>query len=116
MSEGRARRKRKGPEAIGDLLAGFFRTEVGRGVAREGLEAGWRDAVGAEVAAATRVRGLREGTLVVEVASSALLQELRTFHRAGLLRALREGGAAGLREVREIAFKLGAFETGKGER
>ena len=103
-----------GPRAIGDLLSGFLKeTKVGREIAREQVEAAWRSAVGPEVAAETRVQGLRDGVLSVEVGSSALLQELKTFYRASILAALKAGGAAEKGEaglaVREVVFRLGAI-------
>jgi predicted nucleic acid-binding Zn ribbon protein len=108
-------RRRGGARSIGDLLAGFLEeTKAGREIARERVEAAWRAAVGPEVAAETRVQGLRDGVLSVEVASSALLQELKTFYRASILAALKAGGGAGEKgeaglAVREITFKLGAM-------
>jgi hypothetical protein len=107
-------RGRKGPEAIGDLLQGFLRTsKVGRDLARDALEALWREAVGPEIAASTRVRGFRGGVLTIEVASSALLQELSTFYGASILTSLKaQGGPFG--EVREIAFRLGSFGVDGG--
>ncbi|HVY61113.1 MAG TPA: DUF721 domain-containing protein [Planctomycetota bacterium] len=98
--------KRRGAQAIGDLLAGFMAAnQVGRAIARETLEAAWRDAVGAEVAGMTRVRGLRDGVLTVEVNASGLLQELSTFYKGSILAALKRP------EVREISFRLGAWTT-----
>ncbi len=103
-------RRRKGAQPIGDLLKGFLKEhKVGRAIAREALEASWREAVGAEVAAGTRVRGYRDRVLEVEVESSALLQELSTFYRASILSALRKKGAPFL-DLADLSFKLGAFE------
>jgi len=103
------------PHAIGDLLASFIATTpAGRALAREALEEGWREAVGPEVASATRVRGMRDGVLGVDVASSALLQELSTFYRSSILAALKKSTGA-LREVRDVSFKLGALDVGKTE-
>ena len=110
--EQHGRRKGKGAESIGDLLAGFLKTSpIGRAVAREDLEGAWRAAVGPEIAGSTRVRGLRDGVLTVEVGSSALLQELATFCRAEILASLR-AGERGARDVRELTFRLGVFEPG----
>jgi len=105
----------KGAEALSDLLQRFLQTSpAGRAVAVEEVEARWREVavevVGAPLAADTRVRGLRDGVLTIEVASSALLSELETFHSQELLRALRRRGAP-FAEVREIACKLGAWTT-----
>ncbi len=90
------------------LLASFLEgSAVGRSVKARLLEDAWRRAVGPEVAAETRVAGWRDGTLRVEVRSSALLQELATFHRASLLEALRAEAPGG--DVRALEFRLGTF-------
>src|SRR5579859_2445761 len=79
--------RRKGAEPIGDLLGKLLAREPG--LAREMTEAAWREAVGPEVAGMTSVRGVRDGVLTVEVASSALLQELATFYRSSILSSMR---------------------------
>jgi predicted nucleic acid-binding Zn ribbon protein len=100
----------KGAEAIGDVLARFMAASpVGRELSREALAAAWKDAVGAEVAAETRVRGWRDGVLTVEVQSSALLSELSTFYRASILAALRARRGEKVAEVKDISFKLGVI-------
>ena len=97
--------------ALGDLLAGFMQTSpVGRELARETIEARWREAVGAEVAAMTEVRGYRDRVLTIVVGSSALLQELSTFYRSSILATLREKPGQPVADVREISFKLGAIK------
>jgi predicted nucleic acid-binding Zn ribbon protein len=106
---GRGKGPGAGAQSVGDLLAGFLaETKVGREVARDALEEGWREVVGPEVAVGTRVRGLRDKVLTVEVSSSALLQELRTFYRASILAALKARGAP-LKDLKDIAFKLGSW-------
>jgi predicted nucleic acid-binding Zn ribbon protein len=101
---------RRGGEAIGDILARMMaHSNVGRGVAREALDEAWREAVGAEVAAETRVRGMRDGVLTVEVGSSALLSELATFYRASILASLRAKAKGPGADVREVEFKLGVI-------
>lgn len=52
--------------------------------------AAWADLVGAAAASRTRVAALENGSLLVEVASSALKQDLSTFRREELLKGLRE--------------------------
>ncbi len=102
-------RRKRGAEPLGDLLQGFLKqTSAGREIARDALEVHWRETVGPEIAETTRVSGFRDGVLAVEVASSALLQELATFYGASILAALKERGAP-LPEIRELRFKLGAF-------
>jgi hypothetical protein len=103
-------RKRERAEAarIGALLASFLKsTELGRSSAAHALEDAWRRIVGPEIAADTRVVGFCEGRLKVEVKSSALLQELATYHRSSLLDALC--GEAPNVGLRDLDFKLGTF-------
>jgi hypothetical protein len=99
-------REEAGTAEIGYLLARFMRgTTLGRSAALEALAAGWQETVGPEIAAETRVASYREGTLRIEVRSSALLQELSTFYRDALLAALRAKDGC----LRAIEFKPGVF-------
>jgi predicted nucleic acid-binding Zn ribbon protein len=80
----------KGPELVGDILSRLFAARGwGRRQERLHLERAWADAAGADLAKATRVAGLHRGVLEVEVANSALLQELAHFHKRRLLEQLR---------------------------
>jgi predicted nucleic acid-binding Zn ribbon protein len=80
----------KGPELLGEILSRLFTARGwGRRQDRLRLERIWSEAVGPENALQTRVAGLRRGVLEVEVASSALLQDLAHFQKRRLLEALR---------------------------
>ena len=63
------------------LLSGSARTE---------LERAWQGAAGEGRAAQTRLVGLRQQRLWVEVVSAPLRAELETFRKAELLEGLRE--------------------------
>ena len=79
------------PERVSDLLAGFLEHEgVGRDVARATAVDEWEERVGAKIAEVTRARTVADGTLVVEVRSSAWLMELNMMKRQ-ILRRVNEG-------------------------
>ena len=65
----------------------------------------WGGAVGPGVAAKTRVAGLREGVLEIDIASSALKHHLSTFGREEILGRLNEGLAGN--PVRGLRFRVG---------
>jgi predicted nucleic acid-binding Zn ribbon protein len=83
--------KDKGPEPLGEILSRLFAARGwGRRQGRLHLERAWAEAAGAAHAPHTRVAALRRGVLEVEVANSALLQELASFHKRRLLEQLRQ--------------------------
>lgn len=75
----RTRRKvdEKGPEKVGDLL-GSLLDEAGirADLDRQSALSQWEASVGEKIARVTHARSVAEGTLVVEVRSSAWLMEL----------------------------------------
>src|SRR5262245_39567350 len=81
----------KGPEPLGEILSRLFAARGwGRRQGRLHLEQAWAETVGAEHVRQTRVAGVRRGVLEVEVANSALLQELAHFHKRRLLEGMRK--------------------------
>ena len=64
----------------------------------------WRQVAGDEIAAQTRVGGIKSGVLHVTVTSSALLGELVSFLKPDILKKLKHEHAE-LR-VRDIKFRL----------
>ena len=81
----------KGPERIDGLLADFLEKEgVREAVDRQTALAEWEGQVGSAIAKVTRARSVAEGTLVVEVRSSAWLMELNMM-KGEILRRLNEG-------------------------
>jgi hypothetical protein len=102
------RRKGGGSESsavpIGALIGDLLRS---RGLTKRahpaGLAAAWKQAVGADREASTRVTGLRGGILTVEVASAALRCELETFYHEDLLDRLRV--LAPKSAIRKIVFR-----------
>jgi len=100
--------REKGPELVGEVLSRLFAARGwGRRQDRLRLERIWAQAIGPDHANQTRVAALRRGVLEVEVANSALLQELAHFHKRRLLAELRRrlpGVALG-----ELRFRAGAW-------
>ena len=74
--------KREGPEKVGDLL-GALLDEAGirADLDRQSALTQWELSVGDRIARVTRARSVAEGTLVVEVRSSAWLMELNMMKR-----------------------------------
>ncbi|MHC4591741.1 MAG: DciA family protein [Planctomycetota bacterium] len=90
-------------QIAGELLRRKKFQEKGKYAA---LEQEWRELVGPSVAAKTRVRGFKDGRLVVEVTSPVLLHELNSFLKEQLLSALQETEAG--RDMAEIQLRLGS--------
>lgn len=96
----------KDTKAFGDVLKRVVKEKRFTARARYGkLVAAWENTVGKELAKETRITNFEEGCLVIEVSSSALLQELSGFMKPTLLAELqkRDGGS----EVASLDFKLG---------
>ena len=94
----------KGPVPISDAIRGFLR-ESGlnaRGIDR-GVFQAWKKALGAASEHARPV-GLRSGELVVEVDSSAMLQELKGFTGEGYRKQVNK--LLGSSRVRRVKFRL----------
>jgi hypothetical protein len=64
----------------------------------------WQRIAGAEIGQRTKVIGLRNGTLLVGVSSTALLGELTSFHKGRLLEGLR--GDPDGRGIKGLKFQL----------
>lgn len=64
----------------------------------------WAEIVGPFLAQQTRPRGLQNGVLVVSIANSALLSQLRVYLKPEILKKLR--ARLGSNRVRDIAFRL----------
>jgi predicted nucleic acid-binding Zn ribbon protein len=64
----------------------------------------WKQVVGEQVAAATRVISLQRGVFEIGVANSALLSDLATFQKPALLLKLKSEFPQ--HKVRDIKFRL----------
>jgi predicted nucleic acid-binding Zn ribbon protein len=97
-----------GPENLADVLARLFTSRGwGRKSERVRLETAWAEAVGPELAPATRVGAFRRGVLEVEVRSAVLKHELEQFHKRRLLADLR-ARLAGV-TLADLKFRAGAW-------
>jgi hypothetical protein len=96
-----------GPRPLGEALGALFvARQFGEIRGTSELEQSWRDAVGTEHDAETRVVALRRGVLTIEVAHPILLNQV-SFRRVELLDAMRR--ALPDRQIRDIRFRIGAF-------
>ncbi len=81
----------RGPELLGEILSRLFTARGwGRRQGQLHLEQAWNEAAGPDIAAQTRVNGLRRGVLEILVGNAVLLQELAHYHKRRLLEALRQ--------------------------
>ena len=96
------------PERVGAVVERFLEASgVAEQVKRQGALESWAGLVGDAIAGVTHARSLSEGTLFVEVRSSAWLMELELM-KGEILRRVNVGleGAA----LERIVFVLGQTE------
>jgi hypothetical protein len=94
------------PRAVGDILRGVLRGLSAPDSGEAGqVRALWPEIVGNVTAAKTRIGALEDGTLTVEVESSALKHHLSTFLSGEILEALGKK-LPGLR-IRSIRYRVG---------
>jgi hypothetical protein len=101
--------KRQGePAPIQEVLPSILRGLKGDASGPLGrLREGWREILGPEVAARTRVAAFSDGTLRVEVASAALKHDLAAFRSGEVLAALR--GRFPELGVRGVSYRVAAL-------
>lgn len=105
-TRGSSARPESAPRRLGDVLAGLLRRRNWvKGLENEVLELIWARAAGERLAGRTRVAHLRDGTLTIEVSSSAQKYELEAFQAPALLASLQADSEAP--PVRRLAFRLG---------
>lgn len=99
------RHKTPDPHSIREVLSELFaRRGYGRVMGDQQLREAWQSVAGDQLARKTRVRCLRNGTLEIGVASSALLSQLVSFQRQELLQALQTQHPH--LKIRDVKFKL----------
>jgi len=93
-------------ESLGDLVAALMqRRAYARPLALSGLRDAWLRAAGERIASRSRVVGLRDGALTIEVGSSSQCYELEAFRGRQLLAVLQaDPDAPG---VRRLIFRVG---------
>lgn len=98
-------RKSRGPRPLADAITRFISERGLAGSAGLGtLNELWKEIVGDDIGRRTKVTGIRNGTLEVGVASSALLNELVGFYSQEFL-ALIQSDDRG-KCVRSIKYRL----------
>jgi len=98
--------RRGGTESLGEILSALLqKRSYVRPLALAAFNDAWRHAVGERIAARTRVAAFRDGTLTIEVGSSAQRYELEAFQSRELLAALQANRA--IAPVRKLIFRLG---------
>jgi hypothetical protein len=96
--------KRGGMSSVGDALGQFLRASgLERRMGEQRALAAWSTAVGPERAKRARAVRCRDGELLVEVDSAALLQELKNFTGEGLRRAANQ--LLGGEPIRRVSFQ-----------
>jgi hypothetical protein len=99
---------------IGDALKRYLRTSgLNILLKNQAVMKAWGKVVGPEIAAQTRIVGLKRGTLTVEVASSGLYAELSSFYLDDLVKSLREETGSG--RIRKIRLRLGELVEEPGD-
>jgi predicted nucleic acid-binding Zn ribbon protein len=94
-----------GPQHVSHALAELISLKgLARVQAHAELQSVWAAVAGEQIAAQTKVLGVRRGVLQVSVSNSALLSELVSFHKQSLVKALRTQ-QTDLR-LKDIKFRL----------
>ncbi|MEZ4416945.1 MAG: DUF721 domain-containing protein [Gemmatimonadota bacterium] len=99
----------KTPAPLSELLGNVLKSpRLQAGMARAQVVAEWDERVGEKIAAVSSVRSFSEGTLFVEVRSSAWLMELEMMKR-DILARLNQGQGKG--PIEKIVFVQAATPT-----
>lgn len=81
----------RGPQRLGEALSELVALKgLVRNGASEQLSKAWHQVAGERIGAETRVVGVRNRSLEIEVGNAALLYELDSFHKSGLLKAMKQ--------------------------
>ncbi len=106
-------RARRGgePVPISKLLRSVIaRRGLGGSLQLQAVSEAYARAAGPELAARSRVKGLRGGVVTVETDSTALAYELGGFHEKLLLEGMHQESGAGF--VTGLRFRVGAAAHG----
>ena len=108
MSGSRGRRPAKntaGPASLGSALSQLFALKgyaATKGDAQ--LADAWKAVAGEKIASMTAVQGVNRGVLQIGVSSSAMLNELASFHKLRLVEELQ--GKFPELKVKDVKFRL----------
>ena len=102
---------RQTPQLLSDILSHLF-TSRGWGRRQEQLQLDriWADVAGEDVAAQTRIVGIRRGTIEIVVASAVLMQELAHYRKRQILEGLRHRLPG--TQLTNIRFRTGVLDNG----
>ena len=105
--------RRGEPEKIGTILARWLSNQrVSERLKDDGIYRAWREIVGEEIGALTRVVKCVGGVLTVEVGSAPLLEELSTYRRKEILDSIRSWPEFG--GIYQIRFRAGGTPSSLG--
>ncbi|MEZ6046244.1 MAG: DUF721 domain-containing protein [Planctomycetaceae bacterium] len=94
-----------GPQPLSKVLSDLFALKgYARVQGNEQLHQYWKKVAGSQLAAQTRVLGIKRGVLQVGVTNAPLLSELAAFRKTQLLKQLQE--EASELKVRDLKFIL----------
>ena len=97
-------RAARGPQRLSDTLSELVALKgLAKSGAAEQLSQAWQKVAGERIASETRVVAVKNRSLEIEVASAALMYELDSFHKPGLLVTLQQ--QPGL-EINRLKFRL----------
>ena len=100
--------KDRGLASIDELIGGWLKRNRARHrVDKEAVFSRWKEVVGEDLGRSTRAVDIQAGTLVVEVDSAPLLNELSTYFREEILASLRQFDE--FRNIGDIRFRAGSF-------
>jgi len=92
----------------------IFLKESGLGISlkNQAVRKAWEKVVGPEIASRTRMVAFKRGAVTIEVASSSLYSELKTYYMRSLVDSVQQ--EMGNKKVKSLKFRLGEF-VGDGE-
>lgn len=95
-------------EKLGDVLGKYLQDSgLAALIANDKLKTCWEEAAGRQILAHTRLMGIRNQILFVEVDSSPRLQELKCFLKPQILQQFQHSYSRVF--IRDINFTLGSF-------
>jgi hypothetical protein len=98
----------RGVASVGEVLRGWLKeNKVRERIAASSIFTKWKQIVGEEIGARTRVIEAAAGELVIEVDSSALLNELSTYYRQEILDSLHQ--TEEFRGIQKLKFRSGSL-------
>jgi predicted nucleic acid-binding Zn ribbon protein len=96
------------PRPVGQVLSDLLKASgLTDSLADSALRTAWLQTTGGEVSKHTRVVGVRNGILTVEVDSAPWLHELSAFYKGSILSDIRR--LLPKQQINDIKFRAGSF-------